>query len=50
VAGVIGPRIGASLFARHGHYRIAFTTAAVRVAVALGCELLARRPAVPAKE
>ena len=29
VAGVIGPRIGATLFDAHGHYRTAFTVAAV---------------------
>jgi OFA family oxalate/formate antiporter-like MFS transporter len=44
VAGIIGPRIGAAMFDQHGHYRIAFTTAAALAAVALGCELLARRP------
>jgi OFA family oxalate/formate antiporter-like MFS transporter len=47
-AGVIGPRIGALLFDAQGHYRTAFTTAAVLAAVALACALLARRPAVPA--
>jgi OFA family oxalate/formate antiporter-like MFS transporter len=46
-AGVIGPRVGALLFDAQGHYRTAFTTAAVLAAVALGCELLARRPSVP---
>ena len=48
VAGVIGPRIGATMFDAHGHYRTAFTTAAVLAAVALVFELLARRPAAPA--
>jgi OFA family oxalate/formate antiporter-like MFS transporter len=45
VAGIIGPRIGATLFDQHGHYRIAFSTASALAAVALVCELLARRPA-----
>jgi hypothetical protein len=47
---VIGPRIGATLFDAQGHYRTAFTVAAVLAAVALVFELLARRPALPAAE
>jgi OFA family oxalate/formate antiporter-like MFS transporter len=47
VAGIIGPRIGSSLFVQHGHYGWAFAIAAVLAAVAMVCELLARRPAVP---
>jgi OFA family oxalate/formate antiporter-like MFS transporter len=46
VAGVIGPRIGGVLFDRYHNYRAAFYTAAVLAAVALVCELLAKRPAV----
>jgi OFA family oxalate/formate antiporter-like MFS transporter len=44
VAGIIGPRIGSELFVRYHNYEAAFATAAVLAAVALGCELLARRP------
>jgi OFA family oxalate/formate antiporter-like MFS transporter len=46
VAGIIGPRIGASLFDVQGHYGTAFVTASVLAAIALGCELLARRPVI----
>jgi predicted MFS family arabinose efflux permease len=49
MAGIIGPRIGGVLFDRHGHYGVAFTTAAALAAVALVCELLARRPQAPAR-
>ncbi|MGC2108306.1 MAG: OFA family MFS transporter [Candidatus Korobacteraceae bacterium] len=44
VAGVIGPRIGGVLFDKYKNYQMAFYTAAVLAAVALGAELLARRP------
>ncbi len=47
VAGVIGPRLGSSVFDRYHSYRIAFDAAAVLAAVALICELLARRPSPP---
>ncbi len=47
VAGIIGPRIGASLYVKYHDYQAAFYTAAALSAVALVCELLARRPAVP---
>jgi len=47
VAGVIGPKIGATLFDAQGHYGTAFTVAAVLAAVAFVFEMLARRPAVP---
>jgi OFA family oxalate/formate antiporter-like MFS transporter len=48
VAGVIGPRIGSLVFDRYHSYRIAFDVAAVLAALALVCELLARRPRLPA--
>jgi MFS transporter, OFA family, oxalate/formate antiporter len=47
VAGIIGPRIGGVLFDRYHNYQAAFYTAAVLAAVALVCEMLARRPAAP---
>ncbi len=50
MAGIIGPRIGASLFLQHGHYGGAFTIAAALAGIALVCELLARRPAPPGHE
>jgi MFS family permease len=46
VAGVIGPRIGGVLYDRYHDYKAAFYTAAVLAAVALVCELPARRPFV----
>jgi len=46
VAGIIGPRIGGTLFDKYHNYRAAFYTAAGLAAVALLCELLVRRPAV----
>jgi OFA family oxalate/formate antiporter-like MFS transporter len=48
VAGVIGPRIGSWAFVEFHSYRIAFDVAAGLAAVALVCELIARRPAPPA--
>ncbi len=45
VAGIIGPRIGGVLYDRYHNYQAAFQTAAVLAAVALLCELGARRPA-----
>jgi OFA family oxalate/formate antiporter-like MFS transporter len=47
VAGIIGPRIAGVLFDKYKNYQMAFYTAAVLAAVALLCELAARRPAVP---
>jgi OFA family oxalate/formate antiporter-like MFS transporter len=44
VAGIIGPRIGGVLYDRYHNYQAAFYTAAALAAVALICELLARRP------
>ena len=46
VAGIIGPRIGGVLYDRYHNYQAAFYTAAGLAAVALLCELGARRPAV----
>jgi OFA family oxalate/formate antiporter-like MFS transporter len=47
VAGIIGPRIGGVLFDKYKNYQAAFTTAAVLCVVALVCEMLAKRPAIP---
>ena len=47
VAGVIGPMIGGWMFVKYHDYKMAFYTAAVLAAVALLCELAAKRPAVP---
>jgi OFA family oxalate/formate antiporter-like MFS transporter len=47
VAGIIGPRVGGVLFDRYHNYQAAFYTAAALAAVALVCEMLARRPAAP---
>ncbi len=44
VAGIIGPRIGGTLFDRYHDYQAAFYTAAALAAVALVCEMFARRP------
>lgn len=44
VAGIIGPRIGGVLYDRYHNYQAAFYTAAVLAAVALLCELGAKRP------
>jgi len=46
VAGIIGPRIGGTLFDKYHNYQAAFYSAAALAGVALLCELLARRPAV----
>lgn len=48
VAGLLGGRIGGALFDKYKNYQMAFYTAAVLAAIALVCELLARRPEVPA--
>jgi MFS transporter, OFA family, oxalate/formate antiporter len=47
VAGLLGGRIGGMLYDKYKNYQMAFYTAAVLAAVALVCELLAKRPAVP---
>ena len=44
VAGIIGPRIGGTLFDKYKNYQMAFYTAAVLALVALISEFLARRP------
>jgi cyanate permease len=44
VAGIIGPRIGGVLFDKYHNYQAAFYAAAALAAVALLCELLAKRP------
>ncbi len=44
VAGIIGPRIGGVLYDKYHNYQAAFYTASVLAAIALLCELLARRP------
>jgi len=46
VAGIIGPRIGGVLYDKYHDYQAAFYTAAALAAVALLCELLAKRPIV----
>jgi OFA family oxalate/formate antiporter-like MFS transporter len=47
VAGIIGPRIAGVLFDKYKNYQQAFYWAAGLAAVALLCELAARRPTVP---
>ena len=47
VAGIIGPRIAGVLFDKYKNYQQAFYWAAGLAAVALICELAAKRPAVP---
>jgi OFA family oxalate/formate antiporter-like MFS transporter len=49
VAGIIGPRIGGVLFDKYHNYQAAFYSAAGLAAVALVCELLAKRPVAPQK-
>jgi MFS family permease len=44
VAGIIGPRIGGVLYDKYHDYQAAFYTASALAAVALLCELLAKRP------
>ncbi len=47
VAGMIGPRIAGVLFDKYKNYQMAFYAAALLAAVALLCELAAKRPAIP---
>jgi MFS transporter, OFA family, oxalate/formate antiporter len=47
VAGIIGPRIAGVLFDKYKNYQMAFYSAAVLAAVALICELAAKRPVAP---
>jgi OFA family oxalate/formate antiporter-like MFS transporter len=49
VAGVIGPAIGGALYDRYHDYKTAFYAAAVLAALALLCELSARKPVEHAK-
>ncbi len=44
VAGIIGPRIGGVLYDKYHNYEAAFYSAAALAAVALLCELFAKRP------
>jgi len=46
VAGIIGPRIAGQMFDKFNNYKAAFYTAALLSALALGLEMLARRPSV----
>jgi MFS transporter, OFA family, oxalate/formate antiporter len=46
-AGLIGPKLGGALFDRYKNYQWAFHAAAVLAAVALICEMAARRPSPP---
>lgn len=48
VAGIIGPTIGGVLFDRYKNYEAAFYAARVLAAIALVCEIVARRPLLPA--
>jgi len=49
VAGAIGARyIGGMLFDKYHNYQMSFYAAGVLAAIALVCELMAKRPAVPA--
>jgi MFS transporter, OFA family, oxalate/formate antiporter len=48
VAGLLGGRIGGLLFDKYHNYQMAFYTASALAAVALICELAAKRPAMPA--
>jgi MFS family permease len=47
VAGIIGPLIGGKLFEKYHDYQAAFYAAAALAAVALVCEMLAKRPVTP---
>jgi predicted MFS family arabinose efflux permease len=47
VAGLLGGRIGGWMFDKYHNYQMAFYTAAALAAVALICELAAKRPASP---
>jgi MFS transporter, OFA family, oxalate/formate antiporter len=47
VAGLLGGRIGGLLFDKYHNYQMAFYTAGVLAAIALVCEMLVKRPAVP---
>ena len=47
VAGYFGAKIGGEMYDKYKNYQMAFYTAGVLAAVALICELAAKRPAVP---
>jgi OFA family oxalate/formate antiporter-like MFS transporter len=47
VAGLLGGRIGGALYDKYHNYQMAFYVAGVLAAIALVCELLAKRPAAP---
>jgi OFA family oxalate/formate antiporter-like MFS transporter len=47
VAGYFGSKIGGQMYDKYHNYEMAFYTAGVLAAVALVCEMLAKRPAVP---
>jgi len=49
VAGILGPRIGGALFDKYKNYEAAFYVAAGLAVVALGCEILAKRPLAPSE-
>jgi len=49
VAGYFGAKIGGSMYDKYKNYQMAFYTAGVLAAVALLCELAAKRPALPEK-
>jgi len=48
VAGIIGPRIGGMMYDKYKDYQSAFYWAAGLAVVALVCEVIAKRPQVPA--
>ena len=48
VAGYFGSRIGGQMYDKYHNYQMAFYTAGVLAAIALLCELAAKRPAIPA--
>jgi len=47
VAGYFGAKIGGSMYDKYHNYQMAFYTAGILAAVALICELAAKRPAIP---
>ena len=47
VAGYFGSKIGGQMYDKYHNYQMAFYTAGVLAAVALVCEMLAKRPALP---
>jgi OFA family oxalate/formate antiporter-like MFS transporter len=47
-AGYFGSKIGGQMYDKYHNYQMAFYTAGVLAAVALLCELAAKRPAIPA--